>query len=316
MNNQILILWLVVLVFGPKVNLALELDRDIYFPGDVIRARLHAVSNKSFDMEELRIEFNCVSTLTYSVTVSEYDSEGEYTTYSRTYTDTKNLYNYRQQVYGKGKFPREGVSVELEIPIPVDAPPSYVGRTINTNWAIKAVINRRFRSDFTFEKPVYILSRYISSERFQPISFPFDFGDVVASVVLPKQVLQTGEVVPGEIHIMAKNEVSFNEVRAALCFVENINVSGVYRPIDTRYIDGSTIGESAKQIVVKDVKLYPGQERMFPFQLQIPSALISSASTPFYEVQWALKVTLSRRLRKDFNLNVPVLLVNQIQSQI
>ena len=98
-------------LFGPKVNLILETDKDSYFLGEVIHVTVRVETNKSFKAEEIRLELICEARLEYRIEEEYYDSTDE--RWERrwiTKSETKRIVNYKEQLYGKGEIPSSGLT--------------------------------------------------------------------------------------------------------------------------------------------------------------------------------------------------------------
>ncbi|MCD6508999.1 MAG: hypothetical protein J7L11_01210 [Thermoprotei archaeon] len=141
------------MIFGPKVKVDLDIDKESYFPGDEIKARIQVDTNKRFSFNELRLELVCESFMKWEV-------KREFSLYSRSVTEEEEdleemvsesfifrLVELKRFIMGKGEVTDSGLFIETSIEVPEDAPPTYKSGMINTRWFLKAVIGRRMRRD-------------------------------------------------------------------------------------------------------------------------------------------------------------------------
>lgn len=299
-------------LFGPKIELALELDRNMFFPGEVINARINLQTNKDFDMEEIRLELICNAKLTYEIYERRYDSEGnEIRSWTTGYASIP-IVKQVIRVVEKGKIKKPGLVMDQAVQIPTMVPPTNFGSWVTTEWELKAVVNRRLRRD-TVDKREIIVTTAVGDENLKsPTTVPMDFKEVMAGVALPRLVYAISEPINGEIGILARKNMKFDEVRVELVYEENISPSVATSSYEVLDFRGTRKDVAATIIAAEDLEVFANSEIRIPFFLQIPGTQRPSFQTDYYSTSWALKVVLARRLKQDFNLKVPIVITNQV----
>ena len=298
------------LIFGPKVKLELATDSEIYYLGSPVNANVNIYTNKDLKMEEVRMELHCKVKITYDVEESRYNSsEKRYETYWTTETRTFDVVNFVQRVIEKGVIKPPGVSFQWNTIIPQEAPPSHTGRHINTTWTLKVVINRHLRPDIKKEQTLQIYWHAADPSYLTPVEQPMNFGSVTAILKLPKSVYKFGETVQGTLYLVGIKDEKFNEIRATLLHYEQVRPASFVSSNVTDF-RGDFVNKVVTEKIANDVKLQPNQGIEIPVALRIPMIQQPSIQFQYYTSAWTLKITLSRRLKKDYNVELPIIVTN------
>lgn len=309
-------------LFGPKVDLILETDKNYYYLGEVVNVRIYVKANKSFKAEEIRLKFTCESRLYFDIEEEYYDDFSEqYEVNWRTGVSTIKSVDFKERIYDKGEIPAGSLSFERAIMIPPEAPPSCKGSRIETKWKIKAVIGRRLRRDIVSEKEITVMSYVFGEEYTTPRSFSFDFKDVNGTVTLPRIAFMPGEIVSGTLLIHANKHVKFSEIRIELENQEIVTQEAMMSAAigtslgNIRSLSGTHREVAFKGKISDKIEILDLREVQLPFTFQVPNVQKPSYQNPYYVVSWNLKIVFGRRLRRDFNINIPVIITNAISSQ-
>jgi len=134
-------------VTPPKVRLALNLDKDVYFLGESVKGELTVFSDEDFDADEIRCELQCVESA--KVQKRFYDSNLK-REIVRDVWETATLYSAKPSLSGPthiskgfaGKFP-------FSINIPITMKPTSKGVDRRVTWTIKGVVAVSGRLDAT-----------------------------------------------------------------------------------------------------------------------------------------------------------------------
>ena len=198
--------------------------------------------------------------------------------------------------------------------IPVEAPPTILGDRIRTKWTIKAVINKRLWKDIVTKKEFTVATFVRGPEYTSPQNISKQFGNVTVNLSLPRISFVPGEVISGVLNITSNDYVKFNEVRASFELVEFISPQIISAIGVQRIVDSQTTfkKEFSKTKIAKDVEILTMGTSQLPINLQVPQVQVPSFQTSLFSTQWILKITLSRRLKTDFNLEIPILVTNGI----
>ncbi len=301
-------------LFGPKVEMKIYTDKENYLPGDEIKARVSILSNKRFGVEEVRLELICRSTLEYNVvrrysaTYPEDENPDEFVYEKRTFE----LFKIRERIMEKGEIPTREINLEKNLKIPADAPPTFIGSLIKTNWVIKAVVSRGFKRDIVEEKTIKILGQITDNELMQPRELPSDLKDLSITINLPKFAYVLGEVIEGDINLRPLKNLKFNEIRVELICAEILNPSKILpvNPPSLSDFQGEHFHKIAQESIARNIDLRENLEHKFQFRLNIPNIQKPTCETDYYKVDYYLKFTCARKFRGDFNVNIPIILTN------
>ena len=301
---------MVKLIFGPKVRMDLITDSQIYYLGSPVNATVNIYTNKDLKMEEVRMELHCKVQLTYDVEVRRYNSsthtsERHWTTEVRTY----DVVNFVQRVIEKGVIRPPGVSFQWSTVIPPEAPPSYYGKHIETTWTLKAVINRHLRPDVTQSQKLLVYVHMPNSEYLTPVEQPMNWDSVTAVLKLPKRIYRPGEVIQGTLYLVGIRDEKFNEIRASLLNYEQVRPQSFsHSDIVSYKLD--FVNNTLTEKLTDDIKVQANQGVQVPVNIKVPMLQRPSYQVQYYTASWTLKITLSRRFKKDFNLEVPIIVAN------
>ncbi|MGQ4834742.1 MAG: arrestin family protein [Candidatus Asgardarchaeia archaeon] len=302
-------------LFGPKVKLFLETDKDSYFLGEVIHVTVRVETNKAFKANGIRLELICEANLTYRIEEEYYDNTSDrWETRWITESERIKIVNYKEQLYGAGEIPSSGLVLTRDIMIPVEAAPSIASDHIQVRWILKAVIDKRLWKDIVAKKE-FIVATFVRGGEYtsqQNISQQFD-NKVTVNAVLPRISFVPGESITGILNISSSEYVKFNEVRATLEVLEEISPQIVSRsPYRIRSYENTFKREITKVKIAKDVEILTMGNIQLNLNVPIPQLQIPSYQNPYFTVTWLLKITLSRRFRSDYNLKIPILIVNGV----
>ena len=303
-------------LFGPKVELKMDIDKDAYSPGEELKARILISSNKSVKMEEVRLELTCMTTVEYNVVrryATTYFNEEDLNEFVREWK-TIELVKIREKVLEKGVIPARDLFLEKSLTIPLDAPPTFDGTLIKTNWIVKTVINRKLRKDIIAKKNVTIMGHVSDEELKEPREIPYDLKDATILIKVPRFAFKFGETVSGEISIKAKKNLKFNEIRAELACIEKLDPTKILiTPItSSTEFQGECFETFSRESLAKGVELEEDDEQKFWFNLKAPNIQKPMCETEYYKVAWFLNIVCSRRFKTDLKANIPIVLTNNI----
>ncbi|MDI9619299.1 MAG: hypothetical protein QFX33_00540 [Candidatus Nezhaarchaeota archaeon] len=134
-------------VTPPKVNLALNLKKDVYFLGENLEGELVVSSNDDFNADEVRCEFQCVEAARVQRRFYDSTSKREVV---RDVWETATLYSARPSLSGPVHMSRGFTqSYPFSIGIPITMKPTYKGVDRRVTWTIKGVVAVKNRPDAT-----------------------------------------------------------------------------------------------------------------------------------------------------------------------
>ena len=307
------------MLFGPKVSLEIDTDKNDYFLGDTVGAVLRIKTNKEFDFSEIRLEMICETALRYEVT-------RRYSLYSYSMTEdedpdemvvevqTFKLTELKKQVMGEGKVPREGLVIEGELNIPSNSPPTYNGGLIKTKWILKAVINRKRRRDIVAKKEIVIKTKITDRELMEKIEEKRELDKALVFLELPKRVFSFGEIIRGEVRIKPKESFEVEKLDIDLLSVGRMKPEKVLKQPIPSIMDfrGSDTLITKPETIRKDLSFREGVDAIFPFDLKVPDIQRPTCLTEYYDANWSLRIILRRKRKVDLVAAFPIILTNAI----
>jgi sporulation-control protein spo0M len=278
---------------GGKATVSLELDlpNAAYAPGEVIHARVIVRGEKDLKIQKGHIALVAREEYERQYQDRERDSDGDYrdVEVKRWLTDEQNVWN--NQFLGETTI-RGGSdqSFQFDIPIPPDAPPTLQGgKILKLNWLLKATLDRKMASDVEAKTDVYIHQYPTGQSAATAVSgASSDPGDVELALSLSNKEFTLGETVSGEFNVRPVKEFDVTEIRVELRRLESVPEALGNQSTDTRSVK-----------ISGGVKLKPGQDQKYPFQISIPDSVPITANTRHGTISWALFGVLARRLRAD-----------------
>jgi hypothetical protein len=276
-------------LFGPKVDVQVELDRDTVVPGDKVGATVRVVSSKDADIEEGRLELVYENEYTYRYTSG---MGNDRSTSTATATD--------RVVEGHARFV-EASSLTADTPydqtasftIPDDAPASGEGKITKVRWKVVATLARHHARDIHGEARLTVLSRAGGAVDAPETETR---GDCELSFRLDRTSFGPGETVVGVLVANPLQACEMNEVRIELVRHELVPREDGHQE-DVKEADAALDG---------DVSLSLGAPREWPFQLRLPEEVVPCLSTRQTSVTWLLKGIGSRRMRPDYRVTEPL----------
>jgi hypothetical protein len=282
-------------LFEGGTNLAIELDRPAgpYYPGDVIHATVTLDSEKETEISEFR-----VGLLAWEASTVEDDEGGG----SRHVTVDETV--AAQTLMGETDLAAgHHGTYQVDLPIPADAFPPYASSSLESNWRVKATLDRHRKRDVNASVVVPLVvpppGKHAQAGAFGESSEP---GTVELKLWLPSLEWVEGETIEGRLLIHPRKSFDASEVRVDLKRHEKVHAA--------RY-KHSTIYPSLDRVVLAGkTRFEPGQQVDLPFRLPIRVMGCPTRHTASSTVVYTLEARLSRRLRKDFTAGTEIWLYN------
>ncbi|RLC56751.1 MAG: hypothetical protein DRI80_15850 [Chloroflexota bacterium] len=281
---------------GGDVNISLQLDRPAgpYYPGDVVHTDIMLEVEKGMKVQEVR------AGLVFWERYQWIDRDTEGKTSRRWSTDE--AWVSREILVPKGSIPDDfRQTYSLDWRIPPEAQPPYAGTISQTRWLVKVTVARRLKKDINeeIELPLIVPP---PGHRAQPDEYgESSHPDAVhMRLRLPGLEFVEGETINGQLLIEPRQDFGVSEVRLEL-------VRGEYVPRDEG--NRHTAIEQKLQLARK-AKFQAGTPVVYDFTLDIPDQGCPTSWTNNSRVNWAIRATLNRRLRKDFKIEQAIFVYN------
>ncbi|HEY76979.1 MAG TPA: hypothetical protein G4O00_12555 [Thermoflexia bacterium] len=277
-----------------EVSIALDRPEGPYYPGDAVQATITIRARKKVKVSEVRAGLILWEKYIYYDT----DAEGD----SSKITTTAQIPAVVESLLDKGAIPAGFERTwTFQWQIPPDAPPPYVGVITKNRWIVKVTLDRRLRKDINAEVEVPLIVPPPGED-----AEPGEYGDsshpdtVDLSIWLPRLEWVEGETVEGKLLVRPEKDFTASEVRVELVREEYVPRGEGNRH---RVVEGKA--QLAGRTSFRALESYE-----YPFAFPIPVQSHPTRETPNSVVTWTLKGVLSRRLRKDFRVDVEIFVYN------
>ena len=278
------------MVFGPKADVQVALDRDSALPGETVEAAIRVVGGrKDLEIEEGRLELVCENEYTYRHRVGSGSTRR-----TKSSTTTDRVVADTERFLEAGDIAADTpYDATASLTIPPTAPPSAEGEITKVRWRVAATLARPRALDVHGEAPLTVLS---------PAGATLDApevetrDDLELSFRLDREHFGPGDTVQGTLVATPLQACRMSEVRVELVRREHVPRN-----------EGNTKDvQEGEAILESDVRLSLGAPHEWPFQLQLPAAVVPCLQTEHSRVTWLLKGIGSRRLRRDYRITQPI----------
>jgi hypothetical protein len=277
-------------VFGPKADVQVSLDRDSVLPGETVEATIRILgARKDLKIQEGRLELLYENEYKYR---HEVGSGSTRRTKESKATDRADVETVRFLEAGHvaADTPYEATA---SVTVPADAVPSAKGEITKVRWRVVATLARPHAMDVHRRAPITVIS---------PGGAPLDApevetrDDLELSFRLDRERFGPGDVLHGTLVATPLQACSAGEVRVELVRREDVPRN-----------EGNTkeVVEAAA-ILESDVSLSLGAPREWPFELRLPPVVVPCLVTKHSRVTWLLKGVGSRRMRRDYRVTQPL----------
>jgi hypothetical protein len=281
---------------GSSVNISLQVDRPAgpYYPGDIVHADITLEAEKDMRVREVR------AGLVFWERYQWADSSAKGGTSHHWSTDE--MWVSQEILIPEGSIPGDlWQTYSCDWQIPVDAPPSYGGKISQTRWLAKVTVDRKLKTDINEEVEFPLIvppsGQMVQPGEYGEVSHP-DAAHI--HLRLPRLEFVEGETINGQLLVEPWKDFDVSEVRLELIREE-------YVPRD----DGNrhTAIEQKLQLERK-TRFQTGTPAVYDFTVHIPDQGCPTRQTRNSRVNWSIKTTLNRRLRKDFTVEQEILVHN------
>ena len=274
------------MVFGPKADLQISLDRDTVLPGETVEATIRVLGGrKDLEIQEGRLELVYENEYTYRHSTGRYTTTT--TTTDRAVTDSRRFL----EAGHVGADTPYGATASVMVP---DTPvPTAEGKITKVRWKVVATLARPHARDVDGEAALVVLSRAGAALDAPEVETR---GDVELSFRLDRDHFGPGDVVGGVLVATPLQACEASEFRVELVRHEDV----------PRNQGNTEDVEEGSAILEREVRLSLGAPREWPFQLQLPAVVVPCLRTEHSRVTWLLKGIGSRRLRRDYRITQPI----------
>jgi SpoOM protein len=278
------------MVFGPKADVQVSLDRDSVLPGETVEATIRILGGRrDLAIQEGRLELLYENEYTYRHQVGTGSTRRTKASKAtdRAVVDTV---RFLEPGHVAADTPYEATA---SVTVPPDAVPSAEGEITKVRWRVVATLARPHAMDVHRRAPLIVLSRAVDQLDAPDVETR---DDVELSFRLDREHFGPGDMLHGTLVATPLQACRATEVRVELVRREDVPRN-----------DGNTKEvEEATAILDGEIDLSLGAPREWPFQLQLPAVVVPCLATKHSSVTWLLKGTGSRRLRRDYRVTQPI----------
>jgi SpoOM protein len=277
-------------VFGPKADLQVTLDRDSVLPGETVEAAIRILGGRrDLEIQEGRLELLFENEYTYRHRVGTGNTR-------RTKSSTTTAHTVVETV----RFLEAGdiaadtpYDATASVTVPPTAAPSAEGEITKVRWKVVATLARPHAMDVHRRTPLTVLSRAAATLDAPEVETR---DDVELSFRLDREHFGPGDTVHGTLVATPVQACHMNELRVELVRHEEVPRN-----------EGNTKDvQEGEALLQSDLSLSLGAPHEWPFQFQLPAVVVPCLETEHSRVTWFLKGTGSRRLRRDYWVTHPI----------
>jgi SpoOM protein len=277
-------------VFGPKADLQVELDRASALPGETLEVRIRVTGGRrDLQIQEGRLELVYENEYKYRHRAGYGDSR--HTTTTKT---TDRLVAASRRFLEAGAIAADTPSeATASLTIPAIAPPSAEGEITKVRWKVVATLARPHARDVHGEARLTVLSPAADTLDAPEVKTR---NDLELSFRLDREHFGPGDTIQGTLVATPLQACEAGEVRVELVRHEHV----------PRNLGNTEDVKEGEAILESDVRVSLGAQREWPFQLQLPAEVVPCLQTKQSRVTWLLNGIGSRRLHRDYRISQPL----------
>jgi len=277
---------------GGKVQLDVQLDKQVYAPGDTIHARISLQNDKELKIQGGRFTLTCQQKYQYKR--KHRDSDGHSKVDTTWGTNDVQVHHF--DFLPETTLAPGAQAFETSFTLDAVAASSSRGEIISVAWYAKATIDRKMAADTNTEVEFQVVNA-------NPVDAagetPREYGEANEpeearmTFYLRSCQVTRGTALSGFLRIYPQKNFGAGEVRLELMrdeYVGDVSGSGYDHSRQTKVAETKLAGKT---------QLQAGQYMEFPFTLALPADLAPTfAIEPGY-LKYTLQGVLARTLRKD-----------------
>jgi hypothetical protein len=281
-------------IFFGRPTVAITPERQVYLPGDEVRALVQIRGGGELELQEIRVALRRLQR--YSYHKRERNSKGRY--HWSMVTETDELLCDVRRITEAFTL-QDGVVIEQEVALrlPTTAEGTGTGNLLDTTWDVQLVLNRRMAIDVTATTQIVVLTpAALFADRIAD-QWRGDEPDVcTVAFQLPSRQVRAGSVLHGALIVHARQAVEARRLRVELQRVEQTMPGRTHSQTRGRS-DTTTVQQ---QQVADGGQLPFDAPQTIPFALPIPPELAPTAFTAHGTVRWLLRGVVDRRFATDY----------------
>ena len=302
---------------GGKIQVHVEWPQDqVYRPGDTIPVRVHLRLQGRPRIREVRVGLVFWQRFQYPEWEEHDDGSIDYIT----------IWKEKESWVAQAHLPLPDPlpanfqkTYEGTLTLHPDVPPPHEGRICQARWYLKAVVDRPWRPDVTYQGALRLVVPPPGA--FQNLDF---YGqathpeEVDMRFRLPGLEFVEGDILEGALHLKARQPIKGRSLRIVLSVREFIRYRGITMPgltfsdYEHEIPDMEYHARVADMTLAQPFQMQAGEERAFPFRIQLPrlGKPTCQACGEGGTIRWTLQGLVDRPWKRDYRVEQEIYMYN------
>jgi hypothetical protein len=291
-------------IFFGRPTVAITPERQVYLPGEEVRALVQIRGGGELELQEIRVELRRLQRYAYEK--RERNNEGRYR-WDREWRTDELVCDVRR--IGEAGTLQDGMVIEqvVSLRLPSSAEGTGSGGLLTTTWDVHLVLNRRMAIDVTATAQIVVLApAALFAGRIAEGWRGNEPNECAVAFQLPTRQIRAGGVLQGTMIVHARKAVEPRSLRVELERVEK-TVPGHSSYTVRGRNDATTV---LKQPVAGAGTLPFDTPVSVPFSLQVPAELPPTTFAAHGTIRWLLRGVVDIRFAGDYWGEVEVNIYN------
>lgn len=274
--------------------MAITSERQVYLPGDEVRALVQIRGGGTLELQEIRVELRRLQRYAYQK--RERNNDGHYHWSNERRTDE--LVCDSRRIAEAGVL-QDGMVIEqvVSLRLPSSAEGSGSADLLDTTWDVHLVLNRKMAIDVSATTGIAVLApAALFAGRIADGWRGNEPGKCSVAFQLPTRQVRAGGVLQGAMIVQAQQAIEARSLRVELQRVE-MTTPGYSSSTVRGRNDTTTVIE---QPLAGGGQLPFGAPVSIPFALPIPAALAPTTFAAYGTIRWLLRGVVDIRFASDY----------------
>lgn len=275
-------------LFGSGPEVSLQTDSGQLGPGQELRGSVTIRCTEEHDVRSGTVALQCEAEI--EARVRQRGQRGSRVVKRR---GRDNVYEQEQTLLEGSVLPAGQLSTYgFVFLLPNPALPTYEGEILKLRWKLRTKLDIKSAFDASAEQEMVVCLPPAGPYTPDPDANEPTYDECDLTLSLGGTAVRTGGTLTGAVHVIAKQALELHEVRVHLSRREQVTVG-----------EGNEHSvEAARLPIAPASTLAAGDQRDYPFSIELPAGRTPSVWTPVGGAYWELDVVLARRLAPDLHL--------------
>lgn len=292
------------MIFFGRPTVAITPERQVYLPGEEVRALVQVRGSGDLELQEIRVELRRLQR--YALQKRERNSNGNYTWSNSRQTDEL-ICDVRRLAEAMTLQEEMVIEQIVSLRLPATAEGTGSADLLDTTWDVNLVLNRRMAIDVTATAQITVLSpAALFAGRIADQWRGNEPDECAVAFQLPSRQVRAGGMLQGTLIVHARRQIEARRLRVELQRVET-TVPGYSSSQVRGRNDATTV---LQQPVAEGSKLPFDAPMSVPFSLHVPQALAPTTFAARGTIRWLLRGVVDIRFASDYWGEIEVNLYN------